>query len=101
MRLPTGAAPVPIPAGTPLPGGVAIDLAGLDRGQIFRQFAKTKQYRRCPGGADLAARDGTNVFSVEEQQQLVPPPPGVSYPGPDCRERDRAVGPVSTRPSAP
>jgi phospholipid/cholesterol/gamma-HCH transport system substrate-binding protein len=38
------------------------------------------QYRRCPGGADAAAADGSNVFSEGEQEAL------------DCREADRGTG---------
>ena len=37
------------------------------------------QYKRCPGGAEAAASDGSNVLSAELQQQL------------DCRNSDRAV----------
>jgi phospholipid/cholesterol/gamma-HCH transport system substrate-binding protein len=37
------------------------------------------QFRRCPGGADVAAADGSNVLSAEEREAL------------DCRESDRAV----------
>jgi phospholipid/cholesterol/gamma-HCH transport system substrate-binding protein len=42
---------------------------------------KRGQYRRCPGGADLAAPDGSNVLSAAEQARL------------DCTEAHRAVGP--------
>lgn len=38
------------------------------------------QYRRCPGGAEEAAADGSNVFSEGEQRAL------------DCREADRGTG---------
>jgi phospholipid/cholesterol/gamma-HCH transport system substrate-binding protein len=37
------------------------------------------QFRRCPGGADAPAADGSNVFSAEEQREL------------QCDESDRAV----------
>jgi phospholipid/cholesterol/gamma-HCH transport system substrate-binding protein len=40
---------------------------------------KTSQFRRCPGGADVPAPDGSNVLSQAEQDAL------------GCRESDRAV----------
>lgn len=40
---------------------------------------KTSQFRRCPGGADVPAPDGSNVLSQAEQNAL------------GCRESDRAV----------
>src|SRR4051812_26945044 len=39
----------------------------------------TKQYRRCPGAAEAPAKDGSNVLSQEERDQL------------GCDEADRAV----------
>jgi phospholipid/cholesterol/gamma-HCH transport system substrate-binding protein len=44
------------------------------------QLARTKQYKRCPGGGEVRAPDGSNVFSAEEQQRL------------DCTESARASG---------
>ena len=38
-----------------------------------------RQFRRCPGGADAPAADGSNVFSAGEQREL------------QCDESDRAV----------
>ena len=43
---------------------------------------KKFQYRRCPGGAEAPAADGSNVLSQEEQDRL------------QCTESDRAVGDV-------
>ena len=40
---------------------------------------KREQYRRCPGGADVAARDGSNVLSAEDQRAL------------NCTESHRAI----------
>src|SRR5215208_6409987 len=40
------------------------------------------QYKRCPGGAEAPASDGSNVLSAEDQQQL------------QCEESARAVGDV-------
>jgi hypothetical protein len=40
---------------------------------------KREQFRRCPGGADVPARDGSNVLSAEEQKAL------------NCTESDRAI----------
>ncbi|MDQ3934127.1 MAG: MlaD family protein [Actinomycetota bacterium] len=51
------------------------------RDQVFGDLAKTGQFKRCPGAAEEAARDNSNVWSAEEQQQL------------DCKEQDRATGP--------
>jgi phospholipid/cholesterol/gamma-HCH transport system substrate-binding protein len=42
---------------------------------------KRGQYRRCPGGADVAAPDGSNVLSPAEQERL------------GCTEAHRAAGP--------
>ncbi|MGI9095171.1 MAG: MlaD family protein [Thermoleophilaceae bacterium] len=39
------------------------------------------QFRRCPGGAEAAAEDGSNVLSAEEQSQL------------DCVDSHRGAGP--------
>jgi phospholipid/cholesterol/gamma-HCH transport system substrate-binding protein len=66
---PLGAVPALIPLG--------------ERGPSFRQLVNTKQYKRCPGAADVPAPDGSNVFSEREQRLL------------DCREEDRAAGQVS------
>jgi len=43
---------------------------------------KKDQFKRCPGGAEEAADDGSNVFSAQEQDAL------------DCDESDRATGNV-------
>ena len=40
---------------------------------------KREQFRRCPGGADVPARDGSNVLSAEEQRAL------------NCTESHRAI----------
>ena len=40
------------------------------------------QYQRCPGAAEEAADDGSNVYSEAEQEQMA------------CRESARATGPV-------
>ena len=53
-----------------------------DRAAAFRSIAKLKQVKRCPGAAEEAAEDGSNVWSDAEQQAL------------DCREADRATGPI-------
>jgi phospholipid/cholesterol/gamma-HCH transport system substrate-binding protein len=42
--------------------------------------ARTKQYKRCPGGAEVRLPDGSNVLSAEEQERL------------DCTESARATG---------
>jgi phospholipid/cholesterol/gamma-HCH transport system substrate-binding protein len=43
---------------------------------------KRNQFKRCPGAAEEAAPDGSNVWSQSEQQEL------------DCDESDRATGNV-------
>jgi phospholipid/cholesterol/gamma-HCH transport system substrate-binding protein len=43
---------------------------------------RTGQYRRCPGGAEAVAADGSNVLSEEERERL------------QCDEAARAVGDV-------
>jgi hypothetical protein len=61
-------------------GGIPV-LQDLEaRPADFLATAKTGQVKRCPGGADVPAADGSNVFSAQEQSAL------------DCRESDRAVG---------
>jgi phospholipid/cholesterol/gamma-HCH transport system substrate-binding protein len=60
-----------IPAIIPLP----------DRGELYKQLIRLKQYKRCPRASEEAAADGSNVWSPDEQKQL------------DCKESDRAVGP--------
>jgi phospholipid/cholesterol/gamma-HCH transport system substrate-binding protein len=52
-----------------------------DRDALFAQLAKTGQHRRCPGGAEEPAPDGSNVLTQEEQQAL------------DCQDSDRSTGP--------
>jgi phospholipid/cholesterol/gamma-HCH transport system substrate-binding protein len=59
-----------IPAIIPLP----------QRGEAYKDFNRVYQYKRCPGASEEAAKDGSNVFSAEEQKQL------------DCKDEDRATG---------
>ena len=58
-----------------------IDIA--DRDQVFGDLAKTGQFRRCPGGAEEPAGDGSNVLTAGEQQAL------------DCTDSHRATGPYT------
>jgi phospholipid/cholesterol/gamma-HCH transport system substrate-binding protein len=53
-----------------------------DRGEALRAIARTGQTRRCPGASEVAADDGSNVFSEEEQREL------------DCTDAHRATGPI-------
>jgi phospholipid/cholesterol/gamma-HCH transport system substrate-binding protein len=86
-QLPPG---VPCPSAARIGGGCLLaDLSeslGFDtsnlRGEVFKTFARTEQFKRCPGAAEEAAPDGSNVFSEEEQKEL------------DCREEDRATGDI-------
>ena len=63
-----------------LPTGELIPPA--DRGELFKQLARTKQVARCPGASEEAATDGSNVWSEEEQKEL------------DCKEAHRATGEI-------
>jgi phospholipid/cholesterol/gamma-HCH transport system substrate-binding protein len=49
-------------------------------GNLERGGARIKQFKRCPGGGDVRAADGSNVFSPEQQQKF------------DCTEAARAAG---------
>ena len=49
--------------------------------EAFKKLAKIGQYKRCPGGAESKADDGSNVLSEEQQKEL------------DCVEAHRATGP--------
>ena len=51
----------------------------VDRDDNFRQLFQLNEYRRCPGGSEARAPDGSNVLSEEEQQRL------------ECEEEHRAV----------
>ena len=69
--------------------GAGFDALGaLARGQIkFTEHlgggpVKSGQFKRCPGSAEEAAPDGSNVLSAAEQERL------------QCEERDRATGDV-------
>jgi hypothetical protein len=58
-------------------------IAPLDqRQELFANTARTGQYKRCPGGAEEPAPDGSNVPSASQQAEL------------DCREADRATGDI-------
>jgi phospholipid/cholesterol/gamma-HCH transport system substrate-binding protein len=63
--------------------GAVPGLAPLDQRQdLFLGTARTGQYKRCPGGSEEPAPDGSNVFSPAEQAAM------------DCREADRATGAI-------
>ena len=53
-----------------------------DRADAFREIAKLRQVKRCPGASEEAAPDGSNVWSEAEQKEL------------DCIEAHRATGPI-------
>jgi phospholipid/cholesterol/gamma-HCH transport system substrate-binding protein len=59
-----------VPAVIPLP----------QRGDAYKQLVRTGQFKRCPGASEAPAKDGSNVFSADEQKAL------------DCKEEDRATG---------
>jgi phospholipid/cholesterol/gamma-HCH transport system substrate-binding protein len=49
-------------------------------GNLSRGGARIKQFKRCPGGGDVRAADGSNVLSADQQKQF------------DCTESARAAG---------
>jgi phospholipid/cholesterol/gamma-HCH transport system substrate-binding protein len=51
------------------------------QGEAFKELANIYQFKRCPGAAEAAAPDGSNVWSEEEREKF------------DCLESDRAVEP--------
>jgi phospholipid/cholesterol/gamma-HCH transport system substrate-binding protein len=51
-----------------------------DRLSTLNQVGRVKQYKRCPGGAEVRAADGSNVLSADEMQHF------------DCKESARASG---------
>ena len=53
-----------------------------DRADAFREIAKLRQVKRCPGASEEPAEDGSNVWSEEEQKEL------------DCVDAHRATGPI-------
>jgi phospholipid/cholesterol/gamma-HCH transport system substrate-binding protein len=53
-----------------------------ERATVFRQVARQRQVKRCPGASEEPAVDGSNVFSEEEQREL------------DCVDAHRATGPI-------
>jgi len=50
------------------------------RGDAYKQFIRTYQYKRCPGAAEAPAIDKSNVFDADAMKSL------------DCKEEDRATG---------
>lgn len=50
------------------------------RGEVYKQLARVGQFKRCPGGAEIRAPDGSNVLSPEQQREY------------DCEESARATG---------
>jgi hypothetical protein len=56
-------------------------LLGLDeRLSSLAQLGRIRQYKRCPGGAEVRAPDGSNVLTPEEQRRY------------DCTESARGSG---------
>ncbi|HEX8075719.1 MAG TPA: MlaD family protein [Thermoleophilaceae bacterium] len=53
-----------------------------NRGEAYTKLARTGQFRKCPGGSEEKAVDGSNVWSAEDQKRL------------DCDESTRSVGPT-------
>jgi phospholipid/cholesterol/gamma-HCH transport system substrate-binding protein len=61
-------------------GAVPALLPLADRADVLKNFTRTQQVKRCPGGSEEPAPDGSNVWSAAEQRDL------------DCLERDRGTG---------
>jgi len=53
----------------------------FDEGLAGGEPVKKGQFKRCPGGAEVVASDGSNALSASEQAAL------------DCRDSDRGAGP--------
>jgi phospholipid/cholesterol/gamma-HCH transport system substrate-binding protein len=53
-----------------------------DQLSSLTETSRTKQYRRCPGGAEVRAPDGSNVYSEDEQAAM------------ECEESHRASGAI-------
>jgi phospholipid/cholesterol/gamma-HCH transport system substrate-binding protein len=53
-----------------------------DRFSNFQKVARIGQFKRCPGAAEEAAADGSNVWSADEMKAM------------DCVESGRATGPI-------
>ena len=53
-----------------------------DRADAFREIAKLRQVKRCPGASEEPAEDGSNVWSEAEQKKL------------DCVDDHRATGAI-------
>jgi phospholipid/cholesterol/gamma-HCH transport system substrate-binding protein len=53
-----------------------------ERATVFRNIARQRQVKRCPGASETIAPDKSNVWSADEQKHL------------DCDERHRAVGDI-------
>jgi phospholipid/cholesterol/gamma-HCH transport system substrate-binding protein len=59
----------------------AFSRASLSFSEALTGPTRRGQYRRCPGGGDVAAPDGSNVMSSAEQERL------------SCKEAHRGAGP--------
>ena len=53
-----------------------------ERTTALSKTARIGQFKRCPGGSEQAAVDGSNVWSAADQHAL------------DCKESARATGPI-------
>jgi phospholipid/cholesterol/gamma-HCH transport system substrate-binding protein len=60
---------------------IPVPILPAERGTTLKSLLKLQQYKRCPGAAEEAAPDKSNVWSAEEQKDL------------DCVESHRATGP--------
>ena len=63
-----------------VPTGALIPPA--QRGESFKELARLRQVKRCPGASEEPAPDNSNVFSAQERAEL------------DCDESHRATGPI-------
>jgi phospholipid/cholesterol/gamma-HCH transport system substrate-binding protein len=65
---------------TTMENGIPAVIPMPQRADLYKQFVRTFQYKRCPGAAEAPAVDKSNVWSTDEQKAL------------DCKEEDRATG---------
>ena len=71
-----------VPGALHLPGiGPAI-IPLNERTTALSKTARIGQFKKCPGGAEQAAVDASNVWSAADQHAL------------DCKESARATGPI-------
>jgi phospholipid/cholesterol/gamma-HCH transport system substrate-binding protein len=65
---------------TTIQNGIPAIIPIAQRPELYKQFNRIYQYKRCPGASEAPAKDGSNVWSADDMKAL------------DCNEADRATG---------